>query len=121
MSTKFHGLRTIVYMVTSLKKAKDWYTKVLGVKPYFDTPFYVGYNIGGYELGLHPAKKGEGPSSATYWGVDDVKKEYDALIAAGAEPYEKPNSVGEGIIVAAVKDPMGNVLGLIYNPHFKTE
>ena len=50
----FHGLRTVVYKVSDLEKAKTWYTAALGVKPYFDQPFYVGFNIGGFELGLDP-------------------------------------------------------------------
>ena len=50
----FLGLRTVVYKVSDLGRAKAWYTKVLGIEPYFDEPFYVGFNVGGYELGLDP-------------------------------------------------------------------
>ena len=115
------GLRTTIYKVNDLTKAKDWYTRAFGVKPYFDEPFYVGFSIGGYELGLLP----EGGATATadnvlsYWGVDEIQKSYDHLIALGAAEHEKPNNVGGEIVTATVRDPWGNVIGLIYNPEFK--
>lgn len=118
---KLLGLRTAIYKVTDIKKAKAWYSKVLGIKPYFDEPFYVGFNVGGYELGLNPDPKSETSKIegvTTYWGVDDVNGMYQALIDHGATAHEKPNDVGGGIVVAAVKDPWGNVFGIIYNPHF---
>ena len=121
MLAPFHGLRTAIYFVTDVDKAKAWYIKVLGVSPYFDERYYVGFNIGGYELGLHPTEKknDSSPNSVSvYWGVDDVQATYDMLLAAGATPHEKPNDVGGGIMIAAVKDPWGNALGIIYNPHF---
>ncbi len=52
----FLGLRTAIYHVHDIDKAKDWYSSILGFKPYFDEPFYVGYNVAGYELGLQPAE-----------------------------------------------------------------
>ena len=68
------GLRTAVYKVTDLEKAKDWYSRMLGIDPYFDEPFYVGYNVGGYELGLDPDMDGvtNGNSVGIYWGVADA-------------------------------------------------
>lgn len=121
MQTPFLGLRTVGYKVPDLDAAKTWYTKVLGIAPYFDMPFYVGFNVGGYELGLQPTE-GEvvyGNSAVTYWGVENVQATYDMLLAAGATEHEQPQDVGEGIVVASVKDPWGNVFGIIYNPHFK--
>jgi predicted enzyme related to lactoylglutathione lyase len=115
------GLRTTIYKVTELAKAKDWYSRAFAMKPYFDEPFYVGFNIGGYELGLLP----EGTSTATadnvlsYWGVDDIQKSYDQLIALGAIEHEKPTNVGGEIVTATVRDPWGNVIGIIFNPEFK--
>lgn len=110
------GLRTVVYPVADLTAAKAWYTDLLGQEPYFDEPFYVGFNVGGYELGLLPA--GEGESSTTYWGVPDADAAYDALLARGASPKAPVEDVGGGIRLGAVTDPFGNVLGVIYNPHF---
>ena len=116
------GLRTAIYKVNDLSAAKEWYSKAFGTAPYFDEPFYVGFDIGGYELGLQPDdypadKKGE--SVAAYWDVDDVASEYDRFIALGAQPNEAPQEVGGNIIVATLRDPWNNVIGLIRNPHFK--
>lgn len=117
------GLRTAIYKVSDINAAKEWYAKVFGTQPYFDEPFYVGFEIGGYELGLQPEDKpvtGKKETVLTYWGVNDVHKEYDRFISSGATEHEKPTEVGGGIIVASVKDKWENIIGLIYNPHFKT-
>ncbi len=121
MKGNFLGLRTTIYKVSDVAKAKAWYTKVLGYKPYFDEPYYVGFNVGGYELGLQPDDKPASKSEnvVTYWGVDDIELSFHKLIGAGAIAYEQPEEVGEGIKVAAVKDPWGNVFGIIENTHFE--
>jgi predicted enzyme related to lactoylglutathione lyase len=121
--TPFLGLRTLGYVVPDLAKAKAWYASILGIEPYFDEPFYVGFNVGGYELGLQPAEHAvtHGNNSTTYWGVADVKVTYKMLLGAGATAHEEPADVGGDIVVAAVKDPWGNVFGIIYNPHFKLD
>lgn len=121
MSIKLHGLRTVVYMVPDMAAAKEWYCSAFGIQPYFDEPFYIGFNVGGYELGLHPGDAHDTPpgvGGSVYWGVDDVQQAYDALIAAGATSLEKPSDVGGDIVVASVRDPWGNPVGVIYNPHF---
>ena len=120
----FQGLRTVIYWVPDLATAKDWYTKAFGVAPYFDQPFYVGFEIGGYELGLHPygdktVKAGD--NVVTYWGVPDVDVAMRHLRDVGAEPHDPAQEVGEGIKVGSVVDPFGNVIGLIENPHFKAK
>ena len=116
------GLRTTAYMVGDLKKANEWYANVFQTQPYFDEPFYVGFNIAGYELGLLPeqnptTKKAD--SVLSYWGVNNIEKEYKHFINSGATEHEKPTNVGGDLMVASVKDPWGNIIGLIYNPHFK--
>ena len=118
----FQGLRTAGYQVPDLEKAKAWYTKVLGIEPYFDEPFYVGFNVGGYELGLHPDPEGGlvGLGGAVpYWGVSDAVAAHDRLIALGASELLPVRDVGGDIKVAVVKDPFGNALGIIENPHFQ--
>lgn len=114
------GLRTTIYKVTDIEAAKEWYSKAFETLPYFDEPFYVGFNIAGYELGLQPndtPSKAEGVVS--YWGVKNVQTTYKELLELGAEPYEEPTNVGGEILVATVKDPWGNLIGIIYNPEFK--
>ena len=121
-STPFLGLRTVIYRVNDVPRATDWYTQVLGFPPYFNEPFYVGFNVAGYELGIQP-EESAGPAKAAnveaYWGVEDIQAEYQRLLDLGATAYAEPNEVGGGIWVAMVKDPWGNVIGLIKNPHFK--
>ena len=117
------GLRTVKYEVQDMAKAKQWYSQVFGVEPYFDEPaYYVGYNVGGYELGLVPEPKSSTKREAAgvaYWGVEDIRAEYNRLLELGATSVSDVQDVGGGILVAEVRDPFGNVLGVIYNPHFK--
>lgn len=119
------GLRTAIYKVSDLQEAKKWYTSAFGKSPYFDEPFYVGFNIGGYELGLLPDDQSTGsekPSSMlTYWGVDDIETDYKRLIELGGRQQEPPTNVGGDLMVASVYDPWGNPLGIIYNPHFSLD
>lgn len=116
------GLRTVIYYVSDLTKAKEWYTEAFQTQPYFDEVFYVGFNIGGYELGLHPEEttvKEKPVSVMTYWGVENIEQEYNRLMSLGASSHQSPQNVGGEIMVAEVKDPWGNIIGLIYNPEFK--
>ena len=120
----FLGLRTAIYPVDDLEKAKSFYTAVLGTGPYFDEPFYVGYNVGGFELGLNPDTSKTKPGAAgvaTYWGVLDAEAAFKRLLGLGAREHEGVQDVGGGIKVATVLDPFGNVLGIIENPHFTLE
>jgi len=119
----FKALMTAIYPTADLAKAKAWYAEVFGVKPYFDEPFYVGFDIGGYELGLIPT---ESPAQApgtqgvvAYWGVDDCAAAHTRVLALGARELTAVQDVGEGIKVSTVTDPEGNALGIIENPHFK--
>ena len=124
MSKSILGLRTAAYKVGDIEKAKIWYTIAFDTEPYFDKPFYVGFNIGGYELGLQPDEfpiPEKSDNVVIYWGVSDIKGVYAKLIGIGATPHEDPQNVGGEIVVASVKDPWGNVIGIIYNPDFKVE
>ena len=115
------GIYTVKYAAPDLDAAKAFYTKASGVTPYFDEPFYVGFNINGYELGLDPdlsvAANGPGGTVA-YWGVADIASAFTHLKKIGAKVVEDPKEVGEGIKVATLSDPWGNLIGLIENPHF---
>lgn len=120
MKKHFLGLRTTIYKVSDITQAKSWYGNILGVEPYFDEPYYVGYNVAGYELGLQPDEKNDAKTEGvvTYWGVDNAEEKYNELLEAGATTYEAPTEVGGGIVVATVKDPWENIFDIIYNPHF---
>lgn len=121
----FLGLRTVKYEVSDVAKAKEWYTRALGIPPYFDEPtYYVGYNVGGYDLGLVPGKDAATkrvPAGVAYWGVEDAHAAYKRLLDLGAAPVEEIQDVGGGMLAGEVRDPFGNVIGIIYNPHFKPD
>ncbi|GAB4036490.1 VOC family protein [Spirosoma gilvum] len=116
---KILGLRTVIYAAPNLTETKEWYTKAFGIEPYFDEPFYVGFNVGGYELGLDPNLEPAEGSTQTYWGVSSIDDSIQQWIALGATIKSDIQDVGDGIKVATVGDPFGNVVGLIENPHFK--
>jgi len=113
------GLRTAIYPVKDLDRAKAWYSMVIGHAPYFDQPFYVGFNVGGFELGLVPDGTPGTAGPQALWGVANAADSLARLTELGAEVLEAVQDVGEGIRVAAVRDPFGNRLGIIENPHFQ--
>jgi predicted enzyme related to lactoylglutathione lyase len=116
------GLGTVIYHVTDLNRAKAWYSAAFQQQPYFDEPFYVGFNIAGYELGLDPSQTvtsaGRGGSVA-YWRVAEIEASLQHFVSAGATVAAPIQDVGEGIKVATVADPFGNLIGVIQNPHFE--
>lgn len=113
------GLRTAIYPTPDLGRGKDWYRQALGREPYFDEPFYVGFEVGGFELGLIPDGS-PGPNGVmVYWGTVDIDAELARLVGLGAEVHEPVKDVGGGIRVASVSDPFGNRFGIIENPHFQ--
>ena len=114
------GIRSQIFSVGDLEAAAAWYTLMLGCKPYFEEPFYVGFNVRGYELGLMPIES-TATGSVTYWGVSDADAAYAQLIKLGATALQPVADVGGGIRLGSVTDPQGNVLGIIENPHFQHE
>jgi predicted enzyme related to lactoylglutathione lyase len=120
----FHGIYTAAYRVPDLDRAKEWYSQAFATAPYFDEPFYVGFNVGGWELGLQP-EEGENRAGAggavAYWGVDDADRALSRLLELGAGRHSDVQDVGGGIRVATVTDPFGNVIGIIENPHFRPD
>ena len=112
------GLRTAIYPVTDLARAKAWYAEVLQLQPYFDEPFYVGFAVGGFELGLVPDGVPGTAGAQPLWGVANADDAYARLLALGAAALEPVNAVGGGIKVGAVADPFGNRFDIIENPHF---
>lgn len=122
MASSLLGLRTVIYKVPDLEKAKTWYREAFETKPYFDEAFYVGFNIGGYELGLDPdgyTGDQNKANAVAYWGTENIQETFDRFIQLGATPVEIPHNVGGEIMVSTVADPWGNRIGLIYNPEFK--
>ena len=118
MGLQLQGLRTVIHPVDDLDAAKAWWTSLLGVGPYFDQPFYVGFEVAGYELGLLPDGADPAEGSLTYWGVEDCQAAVDAAVALGATVHTEPNEVGDGIVTGTVRTPQGSIVGFIRNPHF---
>ena len=113
------GLRTAVYPAPDLAAGKAWYSAVLGQRPYFDEEFYVGFSVGGFELGLVPDGTPGQTGAQVFWGVADATQEMTRLIGLGGKLHEDVKDVGGGIKVASVRDPFGNVFGIIENPHYE--
>ncbi len=126
------GLTTVSFWAADLEAAKQWYTELLGIEPYYNVPSedgslgYTEFRIGDYqhELGLidsryAPYGSATGPAGAVvYWHVDDVTATLEKLLAMGAKEREAPTDRGKGFITASVVDPFGNILGIMYNPHY---
>jgi predicted enzyme related to lactoylglutathione lyase len=111
------GVQTVIYPVRDLAKAKDLFNRLLGAEPIMDQPYYVGYRVAGQDIGLDPSGHGKGMTGpVTYWTVDDLDTILKQLLDAGAEQVLAPSDVGGGKLVASVKDPDGNPIGLIQEP-----
>ncbi len=120
MAITFEGLRTVIYPAPDLESAKRWWAALLGVAPYFDQPFYVGFSVAGYELALMPdADPADG--ALVYWGVPDVPQAVATATASGSTEHSPVSEVGDGIVTASVRTPDGCVLGFIHNPHFRLD
>jgi predicted enzyme related to lactoylglutathione lyase len=111
------GLRSLIHPAPDLAASKAFFTAMLGRAPYFDEPFYVGYDVGGFELGLWPAgDPAIGP--VTYWGVDDIDTELARLESIGATRRDEITDVGQQIRMVDLTAPTGEIFGLIENPNF---
>lgn len=108
-------LRTIIYHVSDLSKAKEWYAKLTGLQPYFDEPFYVGFDINGFELGLDPDMAGikDGNHTVCYWAVEDIRAAVEKAVGLLAVVVSPVTNVGGSTEVAVVEDPFGNHIGFI--------
>ena len=108
------GIRTFVYPVKDIARAKALYRKLLGVEPYVDEAFYVGFRVGDQEMGLDPRGHNQGMTGPVgYWQVDDITKHLQLLLDAGAQAQQEVKDVGGGKLIALVKDVDANVIGLI--------
>jgi predicted enzyme related to lactoylglutathione lyase len=125
------GFATISFYADDVKAARQWYASLLGIEPYFErpdstNPAYVEFRLGDYqhELGIidrryAPVGASAGPAGAVvYWHVDDVDGMLEKIKAMGAKEYEPLTHREAGFITASVVDPFGNILGLMYNPHY---
>jgi len=130
-TSSLRGLTTISFWAADVEAAKEWYAQLLGVEPYFVRPpapapaAYIEFRIGDYQHELGIIDSRYGPPGATtpggavvYWHVDDLRGTYEKLLGMGAKEYQAPTDREDGFVTAAVVDPFGNVLGIMYNPHY---
>jgi predicted enzyme related to lactoylglutathione lyase len=112
-----HGIKTIIVPVKDLAAAKALYTALLGVEPYSDAPYYVGFRVGEQEIGLDPNGHNNGLTGPIgYSHVDDIEASLKALLDAGARVEQTVNDVGGGRLIASVRDIDGNVIGVLQDP-----
>ncbi|MCM1975804.1 MULTISPECIES: VOC family protein [Streptomyces] len=111
------GVQTIMYPVKDLDGAKAVFGALLGVEPYADEPYYVGYKAAGQDVGLDPNGHAKGMTGPVpYWHVDDIAATLAALVTAGAETLQDVQDVGGGRKIAFLKDTDGNMIGLLQDP-----
>jgi predicted enzyme related to lactoylglutathione lyase len=112
-----HGIKTVIFPVKDLAQAKALYGTLLGVEPYADQPYYVGFRIADEEVGLDPNGHSKGMTGpVNYWHVDDIKADLQTLLDAGAQTHDAVRDVGSGRLIATIKDAAGNVIGLLQEP-----
>jgi len=108
------GIRTVIYPVKDVAHAKTLFSKLLGVAPYVDGAYYVGFRVGDQEIGLDP--NGHKHGMTAYYTVDDIKQSLQLLLDAGAQVQQAIKDVGGGGLIASAKDADGNIIGLIQKP-----
>jgi predicted enzyme related to lactoylglutathione lyase len=111
------GVKTIIYPVRDLARARDLYGKLLDSEPYMDEPYYVGFEVGGQDIGLDPRGHSQGMTGpVNYWHVVDIHESLQKLLDAGAETQQAVRDLGGGKLIATVKDADGNAIGLLQAP-----
>ena len=127
MNDNLRGLATVNYFAADHAATRKWYAAFLGIEPYFERPGYAEFRLGDYqqELGIIDSKYVPGTESTSgragvvvYWHVDDVGAVLEKVVSMGAKQLEAPQDRGHGFITATVVDPFGNILGIMYNPHY---
>ncbi len=104
------GIKTVVYPVTDVAQAKATFQKLLGVEPYADSPYYVGFKVGSMDIGLDP--NGHKSGMTAYYDVNDIKQSLQLLLDAGAHIEQEIKDIGGGGLIASVRDADGNIIGL---------
>lgn len=119
------GFATVSYFAADLEAARIWYSELLGIDAYFQMPGYVEFRVGDYqnEPGIIDAKYAlpapDGPAGEIIqWHVDDLPGSFEKMLSMGATEYQPPTDRSEGFVTASVVDPFGNILGIMYNPHY---
>jgi predicted enzyme related to lactoylglutathione lyase len=112
------GIRTVIYPVKDIGRAKALFRNLLGVEPIVDQPYYVGFRVGDQDIGLDP--NGHKAGMTAYYHVEDIRKSLQSLLDSGAQALQEVKDVGGGKLIAFVRDAEGNIIGLIQSPTEKS-
>ncbi|MFI5263555.1 MAG: VOC family protein [Candidatus Kapaibacterium sp.] len=107
---------SIVFFVRELRRTAAWYGDLLGIAPYRDDADFIGFHLEMVDLGFHCLDEKAGLPSASqisYWQVGNLDETVKEFINKGATLYRKPITIPEGGRVAQMRDPFGNVIGLM--------
>jgi predicted enzyme related to lactoylglutathione lyase len=108
------GIKSFIYPVKDVDRAKSFYSKLLGIEPHCSEPYYVGFKVGDQEIGLLPNGHSAGLTAPLgYVHVADIQKTLQSLLDSGAKLEQEIKNVGGGCLVASLKDADGNVIGLL--------
>ncbi len=108
------GIKTVIYPVKDIGKAKAMFSKLLGIAPYADAAYYVGFKVGDQDIGLDP--NGHKHGMTAYYEVSDIKQSLQSLVDDDAQVVQAIKDVGAGKLIAAAKDADGNIIGLTQSP-----
>lgn len=125
------GMTTQNVFADDVKAAAVWYAQVFGIDPYFEKEFagavaYVEFRVGDDEDEFGILDRRYVPGAAEpglgggvlYWAVDDVEAEFARLLELGATEHLGVTEQGPGFVTASVRDPFGNVFGIMFNQHW---
>jgi len=108
------GIKTLIFPVSDVTRAKTSFAQLLGVEPYADQPYYVGFKVNGQDIGLDPNGHRSGMTGpVAYLHVEDIRKSMQVLLEAGGEAQGEVRDVGNGRLIVTVKDADGNAIGLL--------
>ena len=111
-----NDVNLIIYPAPDPATAKPFFTALTGAEPYVDSPYYIGYKTGGFEIGLVPQGDAAAPGGLAYWDVNDIAASVKALTDAGGSVLKEPTDVAQGLLVATVREPNGSIVGLRQHP-----
>lgn len=125
-SPVLRGIATVTFFASDVDAAKNWYAELLGIEPYFKVPGYAEFRFGDYQLELgiidrryaRNSRETEPAGAIVYWHVDDIQATLERLLSMGAKKHQELQDRGNGFITASVEDPFGNILGIMFNPHY---
>ena len=105
------GIRTVIYPVKDMARAKMRFRTLLEVEPYADQSYYIGFKVGDQDIGLVP--EGTNAGMTAFYHVDNIKQSLQSLVDAGSEILQEIKNVGGGRLIASVRDADGNIIGLV--------